>query len=74
MKNTINLQYTKKIVEGTKNEYRDLVETPEENRLLGRRKGKCKNYITISFKEIGKEGLNCIDLVKDKQNGGQLWI
>jgi hypothetical protein len=73
LKNKTNLQYTKKkIVERTKNEYRGLVETPEESRLLGRPKDKCKNYITISFKEIGKEGLNCIDLVQDKENGGQL--
>lgn len=72
MKNKINLQYTKKIVEKIKNEYRGLVETPEENRLLGRPRGKCKNYITVGFKEIGKEGLNCIDLVQDRKNGGQL--
>jgi hypothetical protein len=33
-----------------KNEYRCLVKTPEENKLFGRPKGKCKNYITIGFK------------------------
>jgi hypothetical protein len=48
------------------------VETPEEKRLFGRPRGKIKNYNTVGFKEIGKEGLNCIDLVQDRKNGGQL--
>jgi len=70
LKNKTNLQY-KKILARLKNEYSGLVETSEENRLLGRPRGKCKNYITIGFKEIENEGLKCIDPVQDRKNGGQ---
>jgi hypothetical protein len=57
-------------VRGEERYYRVLVETPNGKRPYGGRKLKCENNIEMSPQEIGWDGVDWIDLIRDRDKGG----
>jgi hypothetical protein len=49
-----------------RNAYRILVGKPEGKRLLGRPRRKWVNNIKVDLREIGWDGVNCIDMAQDR--------
>jgi hypothetical protein len=45
--------------------YRILVGKPEGNRQLGRRRRRCKDNIKTHLREVGRRGMDWIDLAQD---------
>jgi hypothetical protein len=50
-----------------RNAYRILVGKPEGNRLLGRPRRRCVDNININHREIGRDGMDWIDLGQDRE-------
>ena len=48
--------------------YRVLVGKPEGKSPLGRLRRRCEDNIKIYIKEMGLEGMDWIDLVRDREN------
>ena len=61
-------------VRGEERYYRVLVGTPDGKRPYGERRLECENNIEMSPQEIGWDGVDWIDLVRDrdKRGGGVL--
>jgi hypothetical protein len=49
-----------------RNAYRIFVGNPEEKRPLGRPRRRWVDNINIDLREIGFDGMNCIDLTQDR--------
>jgi hypothetical protein len=53
-------------MEENRNAYRLYVGKPEGKRLLGRPRRRCVGNIKIDFVEIGRSGVDSIDLAQDR--------
>jgi hypothetical protein len=51
-----------------KNSYRTLVGKPEGKRLLGRPRRRRVDNIKMDLREIGRDGMDWIDLAQDRDN------
>jgi hypothetical protein len=52
--------------------YRILVGKPEGKRALGRPRPRWVDNIKMDLREIGEDGVDCIDLAQDRTSGGLL--